>query len=502
MPSVKFELPRRVVPGYLHPYLGDHYDPQDTKTKTLMDEIPPGHRFLLYFHGLACKGESEDITDKPRLRKLRPAAENGHGSVWMKELAQGRASLKEEWTPLKSKKILSLSAVAGMGGVASKALKALNTRQDYFSGDHCWRRQAELTAPLLTGSGNPHPVENGFAFLSPYGVPYLAGSGIKGVLRKAAEELALLSEDSRGWTLPLVWVLFGFDANSAIFPNDSRSGDNVWAAEYGKFIDFVVREGDTILSEWISVLQFDQRPKSASEFLRLLRDSRSMRQSIHWQGLIAFEDAFPSENAQMGVDILNPHHKRYYQGPENSREGPEPPHDADQPIPVYFLVLKPGAAFTFRARAIAARGSLWERVGDWKALLDAAFEQACEWSGFGAKTTVGYGKMVPPEGQEQTVGIGSPELLSPSAAAPKATTLQETTETWENAVLKWTPNDGMLTVTHEDETKKTARWKVDDRSKVPEQFHKKLFDKKKTVQARVKVKVTGNLYEVQEILAD
>ena len=49
--------------------------------------------------------------------------------------------------------------------------------------------EAQAIAPFTTGLGNEHPLENGFAFLSPYGVPYLPGSGVKGVLRQAAREL-------------------------------------------------------------------------------------------------------------------------------------------------------------------------------------------------------------------------------------------------------------------------------------------------------------------------
>ena len=49
---------------------------------------------------------------------------------------------------------------------------------------------ANAVAPFTTGLGNEHPLENGFAFLNPYGLPYLPGSGVKGVVRRAAEELA------------------------------------------------------------------------------------------------------------------------------------------------------------------------------------------------------------------------------------------------------------------------------------------------------------------------
>ncbi|MBV1868050.1 MAG: type III-B CRISPR module RAMP protein Cmr6 [Marinosulfonomonas sp.] len=43
------------------------------------------------------------------------------------------------------------------------------------------------TAPFLTGTGLPHPVENGFLWHHTYGVPYIPGSSVKGVLRTWAE---------------------------------------------------------------------------------------------------------------------------------------------------------------------------------------------------------------------------------------------------------------------------------------------------------------------------
>lgn len=52
-----------------------------------------------------------------------------------------------------------------------------------------------LNAPLAVGMGNEHPVENGFSFLSPYGLPYIAGSGIKGMLRSSALENPDVSDE-------------------------------------------------------------------------------------------------------------------------------------------------------------------------------------------------------------------------------------------------------------------------------------------------------------------
>lgn len=45
-----------------------------------------------------------------------------------------------------------------------------------------------LESRLLTGTGRPHPVENGMAWHPTLGVPFLAGSGVKGVLRSWARQ--------------------------------------------------------------------------------------------------------------------------------------------------------------------------------------------------------------------------------------------------------------------------------------------------------------------------
>ncbi|MCK9214084.1 MAG: type III-B CRISPR module RAMP protein Cmr6 [Rhodoferax sp.] len=69
--------------------------------------------------------------------------------------------------------------------------------------------EARSTAPFATGLGLEHPVENGFAFLSPYGLPYLAGSGVKGVLRSAARELAAMGDEDINQAV--IKTLFGHE---------------------------------------------------------------------------------------------------------------------------------------------------------------------------------------------------------------------------------------------------------------------------------------------------
>jgi CRISPR-associated protein Cmr6 len=117
-------------------------------------ECPPGHRFNLYLE------------------------------VW-----------NAQWEVDKNEGIKAAAARAAcrMPPAAVQLLKGLHSRQAGMARalgeQRCCVIEAETTAPFATGLGLEHPIENGFAFLSPYGLPYLAGSGVKGVLRRAAEEL-------------------------------------------------------------------------------------------------------------------------------------------------------------------------------------------------------------------------------------------------------------------------------------------------------------------------
>jgi CRISPR-associated protein Cmr6 len=96
-------------------------------------------------------------------------------------------------------------------GYAAAPLAALCKRQqimvEALSDEFRLIIVARSIAPFATGLGLEHPIENGFAFLSPYGLPYLAGSGVKGVLRRSAEEL----RDNDELTQQVIEALFGHE---------------------------------------------------------------------------------------------------------------------------------------------------------------------------------------------------------------------------------------------------------------------------------------------------
>ncbi len=370
---------------------------------TDFSEAPPGHRFRLYFQ------------------------------VW-----RGGS-----WEIESQKKNEAIGKVLDMGP-ASDLVQALN-RRAAAAGSDPFRIDALSTAPFVTGMGMEHPLENGFAFLDPYGVPYLPGSSVKGVLRRAAEELALFEEEKHGWTLPAVWWLFGLDASSAFFQQDrKKDGEFVdpepvraerarWRRAYETATgsaDFSPPGNDpaaVLLRAFHALVDPDGKiADDTGQFLHKLQNDSSARNAVHTRGSLAFWDVIPlpgkGDAANLRVDIMNPHYSHYYQNGE-------PPHDAGSPKPIFYLTVPAGWSFTFRVQLLPT-GALppWftEPAADgrprWQTLLEAAFEHAFTWLGFGAKTSLGYGGMTrdpewrSPEVEE--VRLPSPQVIPGAGRRP------------------------------------------------------------------------------------
>ena len=224
------------------------------------------------------------------------------------------------------------------------------------------RLDALATAPFTTGLGNEHPLENGFAFLNPYGLPYLPGSGIKGVLRQAARELA--------------------------------SGD--WGEAHGwsnaKTIPLMQGESD----KRRAVLDKNKQPVMLTLLDVLFGRESTNGETDHLRGALSFWDVIPQiKGDSLAVEIMTPHQRHYYQG--KAHAGSATPHDSGAPNPITFLTVPPGSGFAFHVvcdSAHLARHAPELAAGErWKTLLTHAFEHAFKWLGFGAKTAVGYGAM-------------------------------------------------------------------------------------------------------------
>lgn len=117
---------------------------------------------------------------------------------------EGKAQAIREFCKLPNSSIAQLKALADRAKACRSATPVSLTLE------------AEAVAPFATGLGNEHPLENGFAFLNPYGLPYLPGSGVTGVLRQAARELA--SDDwghHTEWEDTAIEALFGKESDDS-----------------------------------------------------------------------------------------------------------------------------------------------------------------------------------------------------------------------------------------------------------------------------------------------
>ena len=255
-------------------------------------DCPPGHRFTLY------------------------------GAFW-----------KQDWQRVeKIEPQKHLKPFNQFPSVSKETREALLERQSHLSatlGDKVLTIEAESIAPFVTGTGIDHPLENGMAFLNPYGLPYLPGSSVKGVVRRAAQELAGIApgvtcDDSYDWTENAVVLLFG-----------------------------------------------KQPPPGVDDASR---------------GALTFWDVLPRCSG-LSVDIMNPHYGKYYEGSEPPHDAGIP-----KPIYFLTLPPKSSFAFHVQCDLHRLRCAD-ELTGQWQTLLKAALDHAFEWLGFGAKTTVGYGAM-------------------------------------------------------------------------------------------------------------
>lgn len=192
---------------------------------------------------------------------------------------------------------------------------------------------AIASSPFATGLGNEHPLENGFSFLAPYGLPYLPGSGVKGVIRKAAEEL-MSGEwgEALGWNEETIRAFFG--------PGE---------------------EDPT-------------------------RDSNPQQGALYFWDVIPTPPAsIKNDKALLAVEIMTPHHSGYYQDDKT-------PNTSESPTPISFLAVAAEARFTFHVECNPTRLSP-EQQDNWQQLIEAAFSHAGKWLGFGAKTAAGYGRI-------------------------------------------------------------------------------------------------------------
>jgi CRISPR type III-B/RAMP module RAMP protein Cmr6 len=310
--------------------------------------------------------------------------------------------------------------------------------EDWPAGRTVWR--------LIAGYATNPALETGLTLHPLHGFPYLPGSGVRGLAHHVAEMELLEKEDRREWSrrdgLPErpalgrflddaeeVKLLFG-SLIVELRTETSRSAEEeeTMGGEEGNLAAGAEKDPPpatprSLLKKWLASGEVRSHETLADRLRRLLEG--------HTGGLLAFYDAVPdpAEGDLLQVDILNPHYPDYY----NSQGKSAPPSDDQNPTPIYFLAVRPGARFVFPFRLAqwprepGRDAAERERLALLHGLTaETAPERVRGWLttglttwGAGAKTAAGYGYFEV-EGREGEPARAAPPPRGPAVAAPPA----------------------------------------------------------------------------------
>jgi CRISPR-associated protein Cmr6 len=210
------------------------------------------------------------------------------------------------------------------------------------------------------------------------------------------------------------------------------------------------------------------------------------------RGALDFWDVFPSpEKGKLTVEIMTPHYGKYYQGEEA-------PHDSGAPVPVSFLAVPAKSQFDFHVVCHTSR--LPSGLdGQWRALLDRAFQHAFEWMGFGAKTSVGYGAMAIAAVQPP---IGSPGQAATGNLGANTTESANSSTTWPSAVLTLNPSTGEVKASFGGKTTVGIKGTEADifRTSLGEERANKFKKNKELKGIAVMVEQNGNMVQLKGLL--
>ena len=212
--------------------------------------------------------------------------------------------------------------------------------------------RARFASRLLVGSGTPSATEVGLTLHHTWGVPFIPGSALKGLLNHYVD------------------AVYGPDPGSGAENDERKKYRGVeWRGarivkSSGEIHGALFGRPDTSWTEE------EQRERSAAS-----------------RGFVVFHDALlvSSSVRRKGTfarDVLTPHQGAYYGASGTARPWPN---DYEDPVPVSFLTVRPGAEFLVALSGPKA----------WTALALELLQKALEEWGVGAKTVAGYGRAAP-----------------------------------------------------------------------------------------------------------
>ncbi|WP_457548552.1 type III-B CRISPR module RAMP protein Cmr6 [Archaeoglobus sp.] len=219
---------------------------------------------------------------------------------------------------------------------------------------------------LVIGLGDESVYETSIRLYRNYGVPYIPGSALKGVVKHYSIHKIV-------------------ESNYRKLKEEFKKEDFFELAEG---VQKLVEESDDSKIIDVKSLSFNLNENSI-----ILEDLRKIFGTQSYEGSIIFFDAFPTpdqlkDKPILELDVMNPHYQPYYSASERELQTnvEKAPGDWHSPVPIFFLTVPKGIEFQF---AIAPRNEEGiEFLDKAKDLLISALKEF----GVGAKTSLGYGR--------------------------------------------------------------------------------------------------------------
>ncbi|MEJ5251142.1 MAG: type III-B CRISPR module RAMP protein Cmr6 [Chthonomonadetes bacterium] len=207
-------------------------------------------------------------------------------------------------------------------------------------------------------------------------------------------------------------------------------------------------------------------------------------------GYITFWDAWYDPESVEGKpfhrDVITVHHPDYY----SSRGANAFPTDFDDPNPVPFLVVKPGARFLF---------ALTVPDQAWGAFAENLLKWCLQYLGVGAKTNAGYGFFRTDEPKQPT------EPAKQSTAAQTILPPSTGREVWQSVTVSYNPGQRVLQVQrqHQGQTQGAsadAQRTQQLLNSLSASAREKLTTGKRRLLADVEIEVSGNRRTIVKII--
>lgn len=283
-------------------------------------------------------------------------------------------------------------------------LEAIAVPPDYARRFDRWRKsfstagdrvfELQLASRLLVGHGSSSATDVGITVHHTWGVPVIPGSALKGLVAHFVDAVYGPSDPDQP-----PWEQRGDERNRANYQGVTWRGRRIERGP-GAVYRALFGAPDAEEDEEMRARGFDAGASA---------------------GLVIFHDALyvPGslpEDKPFAADVLTVHQKAYYDS-----SGGSWPNDYDNPNPVAFLTVKPGARFLFAVSGPA----------DWTELAEHLLRQALEMWGVGSKTSAGYGRLIAPERSKDATSRAtatSGGVLPRAGDRVEATLLEERTK--------------------------------------------------------------------------